>query len=68
LVTDDLKEKVKKKGGGNLASSDCHLLLHLKKFLVVRSLRSDQETKDVQDWLKGLMATFFDKGIQKLVS
>jgi len=28
---------------------------HLKKFLAIQSLRSNQETKDiVQDWLKGL--------------
>jgi hypothetical protein len=30
------------------------------------SLRIDQETKDVQDWLRGLAATFLDEGIQKL--
>jgi hypothetical protein len=31
------------------------------------SLRIDQESKDVmQDWLRGLAATFLDEGIQKL--
>lgn len=31
------------------------------------SLRIDQETEDVvQDWLRGLVATFLDEGIQKL--
>jgi hypothetical protein len=41
--------------------------LNLKKFLADESLRSNQETEDVQDWLKGSAATFFDEGIQKLV-
>ena len=39
---------------------------HLKKFMVIQSLRSNQETKDiVQDWLKGLMVAIFFKGMQR---
>jgi hypothetical protein len=34
---------------------------------LARSLRSDHKTKDMQDWVKGLDATFFNKGIHKLV-
>jgi hypothetical protein len=34
------------------------------KFLVSQSLLSDHETTDiVQDWLQGLAATFYDKGL-----
>jgi hypothetical protein len=38
------------------------LLLYLNKFLANLSPMSDQQTKDfVQDWLKGLGATFFEE-------
>jgi hypothetical protein len=50
----------------DIAPSYYHLFLHLKKCLAGHSL-SDQETKHVQDWLKGLAAAFIDEGIQKLV-
>jgi len=49
-----------------LASTDYHLFLHPKKFLAGQSLKSVQETEGMQDWLKGLVGTFFNKGIQKL--
>ena len=46
-----------------------HVFMHLKKFLGGRSLRGDQETKDVaHDWLKFLVATFCRRGIQNVVS
>jgi hypothetical protein len=51
-----------------LAPADYHLFIHSKQFVAGQSLASDQETKDaVQDWLKGLSASFFDGGIQNLV-
>ena len=51
----------------NLAPSDYHSFLHIKKFLAGQRLSCDQETKHVlQDWLKGLAANIFEKGIQKL--
>jgi histone-lysine N-methyltransferase SETMAR len=53
----------------NLAPSDYHLFLHLKNFLGGQSLGSDQATTYVvQDWLKGLVVSFCDERIQKLVS
>jgi hypothetical protein len=50
----------------DFAPSDYHMFLHPKKFFASKSLRSDQETKDVvQDWLKGLEANLFDNGMLK---
>jgi len=49
-----------------LSPNDYHLFFGLKKFLAVQSKRSDQETKDVQDWMQGLAATFFFEGMQKM--
>jgi len=43
------------------------MFLHLKKFFASRSLRSDQETKDVRDWLKGLGVNLSDNGVLELV-
>ena len=52
----------------NLAPSDYHSFLHLTKFLVGKSLKSEQEIKDTaQDRRKGLAMTFSDKGIQNPV-
>jgi hypothetical protein len=52
----------------DLVLCDYHLFLRLKKLRTGQSLRSVQQTKEVvQDWMKGLVATFFDEGIQKLV-
>jgi hypothetical protein len=51
-----------------LAPSDDHLFLHIKKFLSGQRLSCDQDTKQyMQDWLKGLAANFFEEGIQNLV-
>jgi len=42
--------------------------IHLKKFLAGQRLRFEHDTKHVlQNWLKGLAANFFERGIQKLV-
>jgi hypothetical protein len=50
--------------GPDLPPSDYHLLLPLKKILACHNLRSDQETKDVHNWMKCLTATFCDESIQ----
>jgi hypothetical protein len=51
-----------------LAPSDYHLFLQIKKFLSVQKVSCDQDTKHVlQIWLKDLGTTFFEEGIQKLV-
>jgi hypothetical protein len=52
----------------DLAPSDYHLFLHLKKFLAAQCLRSDQETKDVvRDQLGSLAVTLCNEGVQLLV-
>jgi hypothetical protein len=52
-----------------LAPSDYHLFLYIKKFPSGQRLGCDQDTKHVlQDWLKGLATNFFEEGIQKLVT
>jgi hypothetical protein len=42
--------------------------LNYVNFFASQSLSSDQETKDMQDWLKSTVATVLNKGIQKLVT
>ena len=49
----------------NLAPSDYHVFLQLKKFLAGQSVGNDKEIRDMLDFLKGLAVTFFDEGIQK---
>jgi hypothetical protein len=52
----------------DLAPSNYHLFLHIKKFLSGQRLSCDQDKKQfMQDWLKGLAANFFKEGIQNLV-
>ena len=52
----------------DLAPSDFHLFLHLKKFLAGQKFESDDEIKgNVQQWLKSQAAEFFEAGILKLV-
>ena len=52
----------------DLKPSDYHLFLHRKAFLGAQSLRGDQDTKDVLQYLLNVLAaTFRDEGIQKLV-
>ena len=52
----------------DLAPSDFHLFLHLKKFLGGKRFDDDDDLKDaVQKWLTSQAATFYEEGIQKLV-
>ncbi|GFX10618.1 histone-lysine N-methyltransferase SETMAR [Trichonephila clavipes] len=52
----------------DLAPSDYHLFMHLKKHLVGQHHSDDDEVKTtVKQWLSNQAASFFDDGIQKLV-
>ena len=52
----------------DLAPSDFHLFLHLKKHLAEKKLDGDDEVQEeVMTWFKGQEAEFYDSGIQKLV-
>ena len=52
----------------DLAPSDFHLFLHLKKFLGVKRLDDDDDLKDaVQNWLISQAAASSEEGMQKLV-
>jgi len=52
----------------DLAPSDFHLFLQLKKNLAGRNFDDDDEVQEeVMTWFKGLVADFYDSGIQKLV-
>jgi len=51
-----------------LAPSDYHLFLQLKKFLGAKRFDNDDDLKDaVQKWLTSQVAAFYEEGIQKLV-
>jgi len=51
-----------------LAPSNFHLFLHLKKHLAGKKFNDDEEVQEeVMMWFKGLAADFYDSGIQKLV-
>ncbi|GBO45154.1 Histone-lysine N-methyltransferase SETMAR [Araneus ventricosus] len=53
----------------DLAPSDFHLFLHLKRFLSGRSFDEDEKVKGVlTSWLTSQAATFYNTGIQNLVS
>jgi len=53
----------------DLAPSDFHLFLHLKKHIAEKKFVDDDELQEeVMTWFKGLAADFYDSGIQKLVS
>ncbi|GBM09527.1 Histone-lysine N-methyltransferase SETMAR [Araneus ventricosus] len=53
----------------DLAPSDYHLFLDLKRDFGGRRYDSDGDAgNDVQQWLSSLAATFFEEGIDKLVS
>jgi len=55
--------------GPDLALSDSHLFLHLKKHLAGKKFDDDNEgQEEVMTWFKGQAADFHDSGIQKLVS
>ena len=52
----------------DLAPSDVHLFLHLKKFLGGKRFDDDDDLKDaVPKWLTSQAAAFYEEGIQKLV-
>jgi len=52
----------------DLAPSDFHLFLHLKKFLGGKRFDDNDDLKDaVQKWLTSHAATFYEESIQKLV-
>jgi GMP synthase-like glutamine amidotransferase len=53
----------------DLAPSDYHLFLHMKRFLAGKQFHSDAEVKTtVNNWLQQQAVDFFDTGIQKLVT
>jgi hypothetical protein len=52
----------------NLAPSDFHLFPKMKEFLGDKQMTTDEDVKEtVTDWLDGLEADFYDKGIVELV-
>ena len=52
----------------DLAPSDFHLFLHLKKFLAGQRFENDDDLKDaVKKWLTSQAAAFYEEGVQKLV-
>ena len=52
----------------DIALSDFHLFLHLKKHLAGKEFNDDDEVQEVvMTWFKGQAADFYDSGIQKLV-
>jgi len=52
----------------DLAPSDFHLFLHLKKHLAGKKFDDDDEVQEeVMTWFKGQAADFYDSRIQKLI-
>jgi histone-lysine N-methyltransferase SETMAR len=51
----------------DLAPSDFHLFLHLKKHLAGKNFDEDEVQEEVMTWFKGQAADFYDPEIQKLV-
>jgi len=52
----------------DIAPSDFHLFLRLKKHLAGKKFDDDDEVqKEVMTWFKGQAADFYNSGIQKLV-
>jgi hypothetical protein len=53
----------------DLAPSDYHLFTKMKIWLAIKCFHTKEELMDgVKTWLHNLAATFFDEGLQKLVS
>jgi len=52
----------------DLAPTNFHLFLHLKKHLAGKKFDDDDEVQEeVMMWFKGLAADFYDSGKQKLI-
>jgi hypothetical protein len=51
----------------DLAPSDFHLFLHLKKHLAGKKFGDDGVQEEVMSWFRGQAADFYDLTIQKLV-
>ena len=52
----------------DLVPSDFHLYLHLKNHLARKNFDDNDEVQEeVMTWFKGLVADFYDSGLQKLV-
>jgi histone-lysine N-methyltransferase SETMAR len=53
----------------DLTPIDYHLFTKMKVWLATQRFHTNKELMDgVNNWLRNLAATFFDEGIQKLVS
>ena len=53
----------------DLALSDYHLFLHMKRFLAGKQFHSDAEVETtINNWVQQQAVDFFDTGIQKLVT
>jgi histone-lysine N-methyltransferase SETMAR len=52
----------------DLAPSDFHVFLHLKTFLGGQQLCNDEDKEAVNTWFASQAASFYNVGIQKLVS
>jgi transposase len=53
----------------DLAPSDYHLFIKMKVWLATQRFHTNEELMDgVNNWLHNLVAPFFNKGLQKLVS
>ena len=50
----------------DLAPSDFHLFLHLKKHLAGKKFDDHDEVQEVMTWFKGQAAKFYNSGIQNL--
>jgi hypothetical protein len=64
----NVQRKFTNNSQNDLAPSDFHLFLHLKKHLAGKNFDDDDEVQEVvMTWFKGQAADFYDSGIQKLV-
>ncbi|KAL4142109.1 hypothetical protein QTP88_004630 [Uroleucon formosanum] len=53
----------------DLAPSDFHFFLHMKSFMGGQNFNEDDEVKKaISAWLQSQASSFYDEGIQKLVS
>jgi hypothetical protein len=52
----------------DLAPRDFHVFLHLKTFLGGRRFHDDEVKEAINTWSASLAASFYDEGVQKLVT